>query len=169
MARLLYVLPLLLLVAACGNDASSRSGTASTATEPPEATIPFRIDGTLDFVRDGEAWLTLDIEIAESDSAKERGMMQRTSFPERTGMLFPFAQEQIRQFWMGNTPLALDLIFISADSHVVSFAKYARPYSEEPLVSSGPAQYVLEVPAGFVDTHGIIETDRVRWRRTEGQ
>ena len=94
--------------------------------------------------------------------------MQRDGFPSETsGMLFPFAQEQDRNFWMANTPLALDLFFIDADSQVVSIHKYAQPNTADQIPSEGPAQYVLETPAGFADSYGIVEGDRVRWRRTD--
>ncbi len=136
-----------------------------TETARPTTVIPFRVDGTLDILRSSETLLTIDIEIAASDSAQERGMMQRTSFPPMSGMLFPFEQEEIRQFWMGNTPLSLDLLFISADSQIVDFSTYAEPFSADPIRSRVPAQHVLEVPAGFVDSQGIVEGDRVRWRR----
>ncbi|MXX96067.1 MAG: DUF192 domain-containing protein [Rhodothermaceae bacterium] len=143
---------------------------ASSCQNSPEPTpaapeIPFRVDGSLDFVRVGETLLSLDIEIADTDSLRERGMMQRTSFPPESGMLFLFDQQEIRQFWMGNTPLSLDLLFISNDSTIVDIAKYARPYSDEPIVGGAPAQFVLEVPGGFADTRGIVEGDQVRWVR----
>ena len=162
MPRLLLLLPLLMLLAACQNDAPPPPD-----PEPAENIIPFRVDGSLDFLREGELLLTIDIEIAATDSARLRGMMQRTSFPDRSGMLFPDSLETIQQFWMGNTPLALDLLFIDADSQIVDFAKYAQPFSAQTISSKVPAQHVLEVPAGFSDTHGLIETDRVRWRRNE--
>ncbi len=134
--------------------------------EPPASEeIQFHIDGTLDLIRMGETLMTLDIEIADTDSLRERGMMQRTVFPPETGMLFLFDQESVQQFWMGNTPLSLDLIFIAADSQIVDVAKYATPYSDDPIISRLPAQYVLEVPAGFVDNRGLVEGDRVRWTR----
>jgi hypothetical protein len=155
-----------MLLAACGDDAS-RSATAS-AGEPSEETIPFRIDGTLDFLRQDERLTSIDIEIAEGDSATSRGMMQRTAFPDDTGMLFLFDNVQIRTFWMGNTPLSLDLLFIDPDSQIVDFAKYATPFSDEPITSSVPSRFVLEMPAGFVDSQGLVEGDRVRWRRTDG-
>ncbi len=157
MIRSSFVLLLLLLfVAACGNNTSS-SSTSSTSPETPEETIPFRVDGTL------------DIEIAEGDSAVERGMMQRESFPPNSGMLFLFDNVQRRTFWMGNTPVALDLLFISPDSQIVDFAKYAKPFSDESIPSAEPAQFVLEVPAGFVDSQGLVEGDQLRWRRTDGE
>ena len=169
MIRSSFVLLLLLLfVAACGNNTSS-SSTSSTSPETPEETIPFRVDGTLDIVRQGELLITLDIEIAEGDSAVERGMMQRESFPPNSGMLFLFDNVQRRTFWMGNTPVALDLLFISPDSQIVDFAKYAKPFSDESIPSAEPAQFVLEVPAGFVDSQGLVEGDQLRWRRTDGE
>jgi uncharacterized membrane protein (UPF0127 family) len=131
--------------------------------ETEEPTIPFRTDDQLDFLREGEAYLTIDIEIAATDSARTRGLMQRKGLPERSGMLFVFDFEEPQSFWMANTPLALDLMFVNADSQIVDIAKYARPLSPDPISSKAPAQYVIEVPAGFTDAQGIIETDRVRW------
>ncbi len=153
---------LLLVLYAC---ADGNGGDSAPEAEEREESIPFRIDGTLDIHRDGETLLTIEIEIADNDSTRERGMMQRTEFPERTGMLFLFDEETMQQFWMGNTPLALDLLFIDADSQIVDFAKYAVPFSNAPLASRSPAQYVLEVPAGWVDSNGIVEGDRARWHR----
>jgi hypothetical protein len=154
----IFLVLLVLLTASCQN---------SSETTPSLATpdIPFRVDGTLDFLRMGEPILSLNIEIADTDSLRERGMMQRTSFPPESGMLFVFDTQEIRQFWMGNTPLSLDLLFISIDSVVVDIAKRAKPYSDEPIVGGQPAQLVLEVPGGFTDTRGIVEGDRIRWAR----
>ena len=152
---------LLLVLFGC---ASGENSPAHEAAAEPDA-IPFRIDGALEIVRDGATLLTIDIEIADNDSTRERGMMQRNAFPDRTGMLFVFDQAQPQQFWMGNTPLALDLLFADADLKIVDFAKYAVPFSNEPLTSRVPAQYVLEVPAGWVDSNGIVEGDEIRWHR----
>ena len=153
----LLALTIALLLAACSEAPEEYQRNA------PE--IEFRIDGTLDIVRGDGSTLTLDIEIADTDSLRERGMMERTSFPPSTGMLFTFDTEEMQTFWMGNTPLALDLVFIDADSQIVSIAKYAKPYSDDPIPSTRPAQYVLELPAGYSDGQGLIEGDRVRWTR----
>ncbi len=157
--RFALFLVLTLLATSCQNSTESPDST------PSEVKIPFRVDGTLDFVRMDESILTLNIEIADTDSLRERGMMQRTSFPPESGMLFLFGQQEIRQFWMGNTPLSLDILFISIDSVIVDIAKYAKPFSDDSIVSSSPAQYVLEVPGGFADTKGIVVGDRVSWIR----
>ena len=147
----------LLVLAGCGTDDSTQS------LDAPE--IPFRPDGVLEVLRpDGSTLTTLVIEIAEGDSARARGLMQRTSLPARGGMLFLDDEEKIQTFWMRNTPLPLDLIFVDADSQIVNIAKRARPFTEQTISSSDSALYVLEVNAGFSDRYGIDESMRIRWR-----
>ena len=166
-ALLLTVLagPLLIGGLACGRSGDSSSADAETDTTE---TIPFTTEGRLAVIQDGDSTVTIDIEIADTDSARQRGMMQREGFPnDRSGMLFIFDEEQPRSFWMSNTPVALDIIFVSADSQIVNIAKYTTPFSNERYRSGDPAQYVLETPAGFADSHGLLEGDRLRWRRLE--
>lgn len=159
--RFLTLLLLVLFFTACSDTPEPESDVQQGASEEPG--IPFRVDGQLDFLREGASYLTIDIEIAATDSARTRGLMQRKGLPDRSGMLFLFDHEDPQSFWMANTPLALDLMFVSADSQIVDIAKYAKPLSPDPITSKAPAQYVIEVPAGFTDSYGIIETDRVRW------
>lgn len=143
------------LLAGCGND------------EPVMQTdIPFRPDGILEVLRaDGGVITTLVIEIAEGDSARQRGLMQRRSLPARGGMLFLDDEVKIQGFWMKNTPLPLDIIFIGADSSIINIAERTLSFSESTWYSSAPAQYVLEVRAGFTARNGIDSTASVRWRR----
>lgn len=165
LGRTAALLALLLSPLGCGPSGDAPSPQASRDTT---ASIPFTTEGRLAFVQDGDSTVTVDIEIADTDSARERGMMQRTGFPnDRSGMLFLFDHEQPRSFWMSNTPVALDILFVGADSQVVNIAKYTTPFSSERYESDGPAQFVVEVPAGFADSHGILAGDRVRWRRTD--
>ncbi|MFP4227267.1 MAG: DUF192 domain-containing protein [Salinivenus sp.] len=160
---LVAVATLLLISVGCGTDDSSPDAPSDTAT-----TIPFDREGELVILQDRDSLVTLDLEVADTDSARERGMMQRDGFPNETsGMLFPFDAEEERSFWMANTPVALDLFFIDADSQIVRIARYARPNSSDPIESKDPAQYVLETPAGFADSYGVLEGDRVRWKRTD--
>lgn len=160
MPRLLLLFAALLLPA-CGNE----SGGTENTTATDEETIPFRRDGTLTFERGGEALTEIAIEIAETDSARARGLMQRASLPEESGMLFIFPRAEEQGFWMANTPLALDLFFAGADSQIVSIAKYTKPYSATTVRSEAPAQFVVETPAGFADSYGIVVGDRITWRR----
>ena len=151
---------LLLLIPACGSEDGNQ---VIDATD-----IQFRPDGVLEVVRpDGTTLTTLVIEIAEDDSARARGLMQRTSLPARGGMLFLDDEEKIQTFWMRNTPLPLDLIFVDADSQIVSVAKRARPFTEQTISSTDTAMFVLEVNAGFTDRHNIDESMRIRWRLKE--
>ncbi len=162
------VFAIVVLVGGCSPD-DSTSGAVSTGGPSSGETIPFDNEGELTIRSGGgDEIVTLQIEIAETDSARVRGMMQRESFPDETsGMLFPFDDETERYFHMSNTPLSLDLFFIDADSTVVSISKYARPFSSDLIESGAPAQYVLETPAGFADTYGITAGDRATWRRTD--
>ena len=161
--RVLALVTAVLLMSGCGSG-SGEGGADRVETSEPE--IAFREDGRLTLARDGEPYIDLAIEIAETDSTRTRGMMQRTSVPDHSGMLFIFETEEDRAFWMANTPLSLDLIFISADSTIITIKKYMQPLSPQNVPSEGPAQYVLEVVAGYSDTIGIIEGDRVSWTRT---
>jgi hypothetical protein len=155
----LSMLACLAIFSACSGEEPERPA----AEESVE--IPFRQDGMLTFLRGGDAITSIAIEIAESDSARQRGLMQRTSLPENSGMLFIFNREEVQSFWMANTPLSLDIMYVNADSQIVDIAKYTRPFSPSSITSEAPARYVIEVPAGYSDTHGITESDRVAWRR----
>jgi hypothetical protein len=133
---------------------------------PPAPTeITFRGDGTLDFLRGDSVLTRIAIEIAETDSSRTRGLMDRTSLPSRGGMLFIFDEEAPRNFWMRNTPLPLDLVFVREDGSVVNVVKQTRPFSDAGIASTGPAQYVVEVRAGFASRHGIDSTVSIRWQR----
>jgi hypothetical protein len=152
----------LLMVSAC-----QTGGDTAPATEPPASTtIPFEQEGMLDFRRGDSVLVQIAIEIADTDSARARGLMQRTALPDRSGMLFLFNREESQSFWMANTQLSLDLMFLSADTSIVTIARYTRPLSPESISSTAPARFVIEVPAGFADTWGIVEGDRARWQRT---
>ena len=161
--RFTLCLALLLVLPACGQDRPA------APAERAEPSIPFRTDGQLTFARpDGQPIVTIDVEIADTDSTITRGLMQREGLPEKSGMLFLMPDTRTQTFWMANTPLALDITFVSADSTVVNTAKYTRPFTQESHASEGPARFVVETPAGFTDRWGITAGDRVTWQRTGG-
>ena len=80
-------------------------------------------------------------------------------------MLFIFPNEEYRSFWMANTPLSLDIIFVNSAREIVTIQRDAVPFSEESVPSTKPATYVVEVNAGYADRHGLAEGDRVQWSR----
>jgi uncharacterized membrane protein (UPF0127 family) len=145
---------------------------ALTACEPDndavvQQDIPFRADGYLDFLRDDGSRITrIAIEIADTDSAQARGLMGRRTL-RGGGMLFVEGTPEMKSFWMKNTPLPLDIIFVGADSGIVNLVKRTTPFSEEHINSTDSAQYVVEVRAGFTDRFGIGDDDRIFWKRTE--
>jgi uncharacterized membrane protein (UPF0127 family) len=93
----------------------------------------------------------LDIEIANTDSEIQTGLMYRESMKPNQGMLFVFPGLRERSFYMRNTRIPLDLIFIDNNKTIVSFQENAVPFNENSLPSNAPAQFVLEVNAGFAE------------------
>jgi len=107
----------------------------------------------------------IPVELAVTPEARTRGLMYRRDLPSNGGMLFVFPQESLQRFWMRNTPLPLDLIFITAAHTVAGVVADARPFSEDMLGVSTPSQYVLEVHAGFAARHRIAAGDAVEFVR----
>jgi uncharacterized membrane protein (UPF0127 family) len=134
---------------------------------PPDEKPPFDPEGVVAFERpDGSRIAAVAAEFAEGDSAQERGLMGRRNLPERGGMFFPYEDAQVRRFWMKNTYLPLDIVFVGPDSQIVKIARDTKPLSTERISSGRPAQYVVEVRAGFTGRHGLDTTIRIDWRRS---
>ena len=106
--------------------------------------------------------VTFWAEIADDDAERARGLMFRREMARDHGMLFEFDTPEMQSFWMRNTHLSLDLIFIGADGRIVNVAANATPYSDAPIPSTGPATGVLEINAGLAQELGIAAGDRVR-------
>jgi len=102
------------------------------------------------------------VEIAQTDAEREKGLMYRRFMPPDRGMLFDFKREAPVMFWMKNTYIPLDMIFISKSGVVTSIAAYAEPLSEQLIPSGGPCYGVLEVNAGVAASIGVQPGDKVR-------
>ena len=107
----------------------------------------------------------MDIEIADDDSKREVGLMGRPVMEERQGMLFVFDEEIMASFWMKNTILPLDIIFINKFGEIVTICKNTTPFSEQAYPATAMTLFVLEVNAGFTDKYGIKDGDRITWKR----
>lgn len=104
---------------------------------------------------------TFQIEVAATDETREQGLMYRASMPRDHGMLFDFAVTQPVYFWMKNTYIPLDMIFIRADGTVASIARDTTPLSETVVPSGAPVRFVLEVNAGVAAKLGLKAGDHV--------
>ena len=98
----------------------------------------------------------LNVELARSEPEKERGLMYRTRLPDAQGMLFSWGgQEQPRTFWMHNTCIPLDMLFIARDGTITGVLEQVPTLNDEPRGVPCPAAYVLEVNAGWTRSHGV--------------
>ncbi len=102
------------------------------------------------------------VEVAAREEERMKGLMFRERLPQDAGMLFVYADEDVRAFWMKNTYLSLDLVFIGANLRVLGAVENTVPLSTEHVGVQHPAQYVLEVNAGFVKRHGIAVGSAVK-------
>jgi hypothetical protein len=101
------------------------------------------------------------VELAVTPEEHERGLMFRKELPEGRGMLFDFKTEQSVEFWMHNTYIPLDIIFIRGDGRILRIAENATPLSDAHIPSGGPIRGVLEVIGGTAKKLGIAPGDRV--------
>ena len=149
---LLYLLVLLLTISSCKQNKKGIKQTEVHFTKEGELTIYKKSDSTQ---------IELDIEIAETDFDIQTGLMYRNNMEQNQGMLFVFDDEKERYFYMKNTKIPLDLIYINAANKIVSFQKNAKPFDESSLPSGAPAKYVLEVNAGLVDAWNLTVNDSI--------
>jgi uncharacterized membrane protein (UPF0127 family) len=101
------------------------------------------------------------VEIADTDQARAKGLMFRKEMPDGRGMLFDFHRDQEVSFWMENTYIPLDMIFIRGDGRILRIAENTEPLSTKLIPSGGPIRAVLEVIGGTARKLGIAPGDRV--------
>jgi len=104
---------------------------------------------------------SFEVEMAVTPEETSRGLMFRRELPEGRGMLFDFHRDQEVSFWMKNTYISLDMIFIRSDGRIMRIAENTTPLSERLVPSNGPVRAVLEVIAGTAKKYGIAPGDRV--------
>ena len=107
---------------------------------------------------------SFSVEVVDNEADRAKGLMFRRSLPEGTGMLFDFKAEQEVSFWMQNTYIPLDMIFIRADGRILRIAENTEPMSTKQVPSGGKVLAVLEVIAGTTRKLGIVAGDRVAHR-----
>jgi uncharacterized membrane protein (UPF0127 family) len=149
-----------LLLAAC----SPQAGAGAAPTPEAGATHPasgLRVI-PLAIVHDGQTH-RFRVEVAASDQEQQRGLMFRTEMGADEGMIFPKEPAQMRSFWMRNTVIPLDMVFIGPDHRIVNVIADAEPYSLDPRPSAAPVIAVLELNGGRAAELGIGPGDTVTW------
>ena len=114
-------------------------------------------------ISSGERLIKVNVEIADDNYERQQGLMFRESLNENNGMVFVFEDENFQSFWMKNTLIPLDIIFIDKNFKIVDI-KNAMPCNEDPCAaydSAKPAKYVLEVNGGFAAKNSIEAGDKV--------
>lgn len=134
-----------------------------TVTQQEPAGPVFRKDGTLKFEFRNKKSKTITIEIADDDAERTQGLMYRKSMPDSCGMLFIFDAMQPLSFWMKNTRIPLDIIYIDKDYRIISIAENTEPFSEVSIPSGKDAMYVVEVNAGFCKKNNIATGTKISY------
>jgi uncharacterized membrane protein (UPF0127 family) len=128
----------------------------------------FKKEGTLTFTDSlGNVKTKIDIQIANNEYDRELGLMFRKHMQEDRGMLFIFPQEGTQSFWMHNTYIPLDMIFVNANDQIVKIQNADKTLSDQTYSSVKPAQYVIEVNLGFAKKYGLKVGDKISWSKTQ--
>jgi uncharacterized protein len=165
MRLMIAVIAFALGLSACTQHAPAAppSGNSSGVSVHPESGLRV-IDLS---VTSGSKLHRFRVEVASTSQQQQQGLMFRKTMGADEGMLFPMWPARTASFWMKNTVLPLDIIFIGPDNRVLNIAYDARPYDESPLVSVGQTRAVLELNAGRARALGIAPGDVVRWQEQD--
>lgn len=156
----LLLVPALLPMAGCSRDASQ----AVAPAQQDEAVHPVSGLPVIPLtVQSGGTVHTFRVELAKTAAQQAQGLMFRTEMGADEGMIFPVDPPRRPAFWMRNTVIPLDIIFIGTDRKILNIAANAVPYDETPLPASGTAIGVLELNGGRAAQLGIKPGDAVRW------
>jgi uncharacterized membrane protein (UPF0127 family) len=151
-AGILLLLAAFLVAGCSGTDNAGSGSTASNGAADTTTTgsnlRPLTIDAS------GGETVRLQVEIADTDAERQRGLMERTALGENRGMLFLFEDETTLSFWMKNTLIPLSVAYIDSEGRIVDIQDM-QPLDETSHPSAEPAQYALEVNQGFFKEHGV--------------
>lgn len=144
---------------------------SSKGTGPAAGTRPTGEDRVEEPQAQPRVWLeppgrepvAVDVEVARTPAQTQRGLMFRRQMGANAGMIFLFARPRQMTFWMRNTYIPLDMVFITSEMRVLGVVENATPETDDPREVEGISQYVLEVNAGFAREHGIVPGTAVRF------
>lgn len=144
------------------------SPVAADGTQPAKVTVPARhpvsqLPVVPLTVSRGKQVHRFRVEIARTSAEQAKGLMFRTQLGADEGMIFPMLPPRQASFWMRNTVIPLDIIYVGADGRISNMWENTVPYSEEPLPSVGAVKGVLELRGGRARQLGILPGDKVEW------
>jgi uncharacterized membrane protein (UPF0127 family) len=103
-----------------------------------------------------------EVELARDEPSRERGLMYRTSMPEGSGMLFSWQDERVRSFWMHNTCIPLDMLYITKDGTIAGILEQVPTLNDAPRGIKCPVAHVLELNAGWARSHSVAPGMKVK-------
>ena len=158
MNKLLWAAVLAGSLVACSGQPTVTSPAPSAAMQSPAG-----LDLVPLVVRSGTTTHSFSVEVARTEPEQAKGLMFRPSLAADAGMIFPFRPPRPGSFWMKDTMIPLDIIFIRPDGTIARIAENATPYSLDPIVEAEPVAGVLEIAGGRAAELGIAEGDHVSW------
>ncbi|MFN7116542.1 MAG: DUF192 domain-containing protein [Saprospiraceae bacterium] len=160
-----WAVPIIIILFVVGFVFSSMPNFKQTKVQGPQ----FRKEGTLQFLSaaSGQTLAAIDIEIADDDMTRTQGLMWRRSLADNHGMLFIMDMQEEQAFWMRNTYIPLDIIYVNDQFEIVRIRANTQPQTLNQVTSNAPALYVVEVNAGFTEQHGIKEGDKIAFQRLQ--
>lgn len=167
-SRLLRSIPVRLLLglvlgAALASICQAQSAPLESLTHFPRASLEIMAHGHSDRSDRFQIW------IADTPARQEQGLMFVRDLPATEGMLFPQDSPQVAHFWMKNTYIPLDMVFVGKDGRIAQIIANARPFSLDVLSSDMPVIAVLEIRGGEARALGIGVGDRVSWQKAGAQ
>lgn len=161
-SRFATFLMLAMLLTAC------KGQSEATPQDNPPPKYSFRKDGELSILsKDGQLKAEFDIEIVETEAELQRGLKYRESMEPNQGMLFIFDGSRSHSFWMQDTYISLDMLFIDYDNTIFNIAKDTVPFSTDLVEPGGYNKYTLELIAGSTERLSIQKGDKIEWKRTK--
>ncbi|MXP00329.1 DUF192 domain-containing protein [Altererythrobacter xixiisoli] len=163
--RRILVAALMIAVAACSPGAGNAGSSLAVAEDVSVAAV-HPVSGLAVqplTVQVGQGVHRFRVEMARTAEEQAQGLMFRTEMAPDEGMLFPRQEARMASFWMKNTLIPLDIIFIGADQRIINIAANTVPYSTVPVPSDGPALAILELNGGRAAELGIVPGAKVEW------
>jgi len=147
----------------CRTESQLQASPSATSDSTQQAEVEHAVETIPVTVRSAPGDHVFDVETATTQEEQRRGLMFCESLPENGGMIFPFDFPRLASFWMRNTMISLDMIFIRADGVITNIARETEPYSLDSYYSTEPVIAVLEIDGGRAAELGIDAGDRVSW------